>query len=414
MVSAAKIPERLEKGILRAKHGVFVYKDGTVRFDATNMVLTHFYPHEIGATVEQLKELGYTHASDGKPLESKDQLVELFPQDLLLSENGGDYFVQTAKFLDDLLTKVYGIDPFYNITKREQLIGQLLVGLSPHTSCGVLSRVIGFTKAHVGYAHPYLISARRRNCDGDEDSCMLLLDALLNFSPQFLPASRGGTMDAPIVLTVLLDPKEIDDEVHVMECVSQFPLSFYRATLENKAPGEVDVEQIRDRLGKPTQFTNIDYTHATSSIDDAPLRSSYVTIGSMADKVEAQFNLCDKIRAVDPADAARRVILTHFLPDLYGNLHRFSRQQFRCVDCNMKYRRVPLSGKCTREGCGGKLLLTIHRGSVSKYLGLSKHLIARSHLPKYLSQRIMLIEQSIGNVFREEEPAKQANLEAFM
>jgi len=244
---------------------------------------------------------------------------------------------------------------------------------------------------------------------------MLLMDCLLNFSPSFLPASRGGTMDAPIVMTVLLDPKEVDDEVHAMECAPAFPLSFYRATLETKSPADVEVEQIRDRLGKPEQFRNIHSTHSTSSIDEAPLRSSYVLIGSMAEKVEAQFNLCDKIRAVDAADAARRVILTHFLPDLYGNLYRFSRQEFRCVKCNAKYRRVPLAGKCTRDGCGGKLLLTISKGSVSKYLELSKKLIERYNLPTYLSQRIMLIEQSISNVFRPEEPKeKQANLEAFM
>ena len=252
-------------------------------------------------------------------------------------------------------------------------------------------------------------------CDGDEDSCMLLMDALLNFSPSFLPASRGGTMDAPIVLTVILDPKEIDDEVHAMECVSGFPLSFYQGALAGKSPGEVEVEQIRSRLGKPEQFYNINFTHPASSIHEAPLRSAYVLIGSMADKVEAQFNLCDKIRAVDAADAASRVITTHFLPDLYGNLSRFSRQEFRCVECNTKYRRVPLAGKCIREGCGGKLLLTISKGSVSKYLGLSKKLIARYHLPNYLSQRILLLEQSIGAVFRpEEEKEKQFNLEAFM
>ncbi|VVC02820.1 DNA polymerase II large subunit [Candidatus Burarchaeum australiense] len=415
MMSASKIPERLEKGILRAKHKISVYKDGTVRFDATNMVLTHFTPREVGTPIEKLKELGYTQDYEGKPLTGDDQLLELMPQDLLLSENGGDYLTRVAQFIDDLLSKVYDVGPFYKISSRAELVGHLVVGLSPHTSCGVLSRIVGFTKAFVGYAHPYLTSARRRNCDGDEDSCMLLLDALLNFSPSFLPASRGGTMDAPIVLTVLLDPKEVDDEVHAMECVSAFSLPFYRATLENKMPGEVEVEQVRSRLGKPSQFYDIRFTHMESSIHDAPLRSAYVLIGSMADKVEAQFNLCDKIRAVDAADAANRVILTHFLPDLYGNLSRFSRQEFRCVECNTKYRRVPLSGKCTREGCGGKLLLTISKGSVSKYLKLAKHLIDRYHLPNYMSQRILLLEQSIGMVFRpEEEKEKQFNLEAFM
>ncbi len=111
MVSAAKIPERLEKGILRAKHKISVYKDGTVRFDATNMVLTHFYPREIGTPVEKLKELGYTHDAEGKVLERDDQLVELLPQDMLLAEKGADYLTRTAQFIDGLLVKVYNLQP---------------------------------------------------------------------------------------------------------------------------------------------------------------------------------------------------------------------------------------------------------------------------------------------------------------
>ena len=46
---------------------------------------------------------------------------------------------------------------------------------------------------------------------------MLLMDGLLNFSHSYLPASRGGRMDAPLVFTLALNPFEIDDEVHNME-----------------------------------------------------------------------------------------------------------------------------------------------------------------------------------------------------
>ena len=43
-------------------------------------------------------------------------------------------------------------------------------------------------------------------CDGDEDCIMLLLDGLINFSRSFLPQNRGGSMDAPLVLTSRIDP----------------------------------------------------------------------------------------------------------------------------------------------------------------------------------------------------------------
>jgi len=138
----------------------------------------------------------------------------------------------------------------------------------------------------------------------------------------------------------------------------------------------------------------------------------------MSEKVDAQFNLCDRLRAVDAADAARRVITSHFLPDLYGNLRRFSRQEFRCSQCNAKYRRVPLAGKCIRNGCGGKLLLTISKGNAEKYLALAQMLVDRYNLPTYLRQRLLLIEREIASVFLETEEEKevkqQASLEAFM
>ena len=40
--SSNKIPETIEKGLIRAKHGVHVFKDGTARFDMTNIPITHF------------------------------------------------------------------------------------------------------------------------------------------------------------------------------------------------------------------------------------------------------------------------------------------------------------------------------------------------------------------------------------
>lgn len=164
MTSAYKVPEPLEKGILRAKHGVFVFKDGTVRFDATDVPLTHFRPREIKVPPEKLHELGYEEDFKGEPLESDDQLLELKPQDVLLSEPCADYLLRSANFVDDLLEKFYGLSSFYNASSKEDLIGHLVIGLAPHTSAGITGRIIGFSEARVGYAHPYFHAAKRRNC----------------------------------------------------------------------------------------------------------------------------------------------------------------------------------------------------------------------------------------------------------
>ena len=58
LMSRHRSAEPLEKGILRQKHGLHAFKDGTIRFDATNEPLTHFKPAWISASVEKLREAG--------------------------------------------------------------------------------------------------------------------------------------------------------------------------------------------------------------------------------------------------------------------------------------------------------------------------------------------------------------------
>jgi DNA polymerase II large subunit len=414
MTSAYKIPEPLEKGILRARHGVFVFKDGTVRFDATDVPLTHFKPAEIGVSVEMLRELGYDKDYNGEPLEHSEQVVELKCQDIILSDAGAKYLLNATKFIDELLGKFYGLPAFYNAETRDDLLGQLIIGLAPHTSAAVLGRIIGFTKACVGYCHPYFHAAKRRNCDGDEDTVILLLDALLNFSKSYLPATRGGKMDAPLVLTLKLDPREIDDEAHNIDIVDSYPLQFYESTLAYAKPQSVTnlIERVSDRIGEPGQYFGLKFTHDTTDIAAGPKMSSYKRLGAMFEKVEHQLALAGKIRAVDERDVARRVIESHFLPDLAGNLRAFSKQKVRCVKCNAKYERVPLAGAC-RKCDGGKLVLTVSKGSVEKYLGVTKSLIEEYSLDEYLRQRIEILEMSISSVF-ENDGVKQVSLSDFL
>jgi DNA polymerase II large subunit len=410
MTSDLKIPEILEKGVLRAKHGIYVFKDGTCRFDATNAPLTHFYPKEMGTSIEKLKEMGYTKDAFGKELTSDAQLVEMDIHDMLVSERCLEYLYRVANFVDELLVVVYKQEPFYKLKEKRDLVGQLVIELSPHTSCGIMGRIIGTTKAHVCYAHPVMFAASRRNCDGDENCIMLLMDGLLNFSKLFLPNSRGGTMDAPLVLMSHIDPKEVDDEVHAMETVRSYPLELYESSLNFSPASDVSVEKVSDKLDNP-KFSDIWFTHDVSSIHDSITRTRYVLLKTMREKIASQLNLGLKIKAVNARDAAERVIVSHFLPDLYGNLHSYSRQQFRCVNCNMKYRRMPLIGKCRK--CGSKLLLTINRGGVEKYLKLSQEIVEEYELPHYLKQRLTLLEKDIKCMF-EDETSKQFNLAEYM
>lgn len=419
LMNKNKMAEPVEKGILRAMFNIYTFKDGTARFDATDMPVTHFYPKEIGVGVEKLRELGYDKDYLGNELSGDDQLVELRHQDVIINRRGAEYLLSISRFVDEMLQRLYGLGAFYDAHGVQDLVGELVLTLAPHTSCAVLNRIIGFTDANVGFAHPYTISARRRNCDGDEDTTMLLLDALINFSREYLPVSIGGTMDEPLLLMERVMPQEVDDEVHAMEVVAAYDLAFYDKTFSGASPSEAKVGTVEGRLGGDGAFENLLFTHGASAdvLRNAPKKSIYTMLKTMDEKIDAEFRIMDMLESIDKRDAARRLINGHFIRDLIGNLHSFSKQQFRCGSCNAKFRRVPLSGKCTRDG--GKLLLTISKGSIEKYLITATKLAERYDLDVYTRQRLGLIKEEIDNLFGSlelnvEENRGQFNLVNFM
>ena len=584
VISRERTVEAMEKGILRALQDIYVFKDGTTRFDMIDLPLTHIRPDEVEVSVERIRSLGYIKDINGYDLQNGAQVVELHPQDLLISDSCAEYMLKVAQFIDDLLQKVYHLPAFYNVKTRDDLLGHLVIGLAPHTSAGVLARVVGFTRANVGYAHPFFHAAKRRNCfygdteievydgkhwavrpirtfvlenfdisrpgldrlgtyysdpvqpyytrsvdtggvmhirkitsvsihrapdtllrfvtsrgkelvvtpdhamliwdtgylrkiraleikagdavpvlegmnviadrisvvetvpapddrvwcltvaddhtlaangiftgqcDGDEDCIMLLLDGLLNFSRSFLPQTRGGSMDAPLVLTSRIDPAEIDKESLNVDVGKSYPIELYLSALAYAKAKDVEplIDRVERRLGTPLQLEGFFYTHDTSDISAGPLESMYTQLKSMPDKLEAELALAEKIRAVDADDVAERVLKTHFLPDLMGNLSAFSKQKFRCTKCNTSYRRMPLAGKCTKfrgkSICNGNIIPTVHEGSVKKYLEMSRDMCRRYKVSEYTRQRVEVLDLAINSTFGEEKQ-QQLGLADFM
>ncbi|MBN1432087.1 MAG: DNA-directed DNA polymerase II large subunit [Methanomicrobiaceae archaeon] len=577
MMSKERCAEPLEKAVLRAINDLYVFKDGTMRYDMIDLPLTHFRPDEIGIPVERLIGLGYEKDVYGNPLVYDDQILELKCQDILVSNDCGEWLLRVANFIDETLVRLYDLPPYYNAKKKEDIVGSLLMGLAPHTSAGVLVRLLGFSKAHVGYGHPYFHAAKRRNCfqgeteitvfdnekwetlpirkfvlenfnisdtnldlvgtyysepvktfwvhsldvsgavrmkcvtsvsvhkspntlirfetsrgrsvtvtpehtmlvcdlsyqrrikalelevgdfvpvfegtamitdrivkreiiesaedyvfcltvdqdhnlpangiftgqcDGDEDCVMLLLDGLINFSKCFLPETRGGSMDAPLVLTSRIDPSEVDGECHNVDACSSYPLELYLEALKFTHPKDIYkmIDHVALRLGTPGQYEGIMFTHDTSDISAGPLVSSYNTLHSMTDKLEAELELGRIIRAVDESDVAERVLNTHFIRDIMGNLNSFSKQSMRCTKCNSKYRRMPLSGKCR---CGNKVIPTVHEGSVKKYLEMSQKMCDEYNVSDYTRQRVEVLSMAVLSTFGE-PPEKQLGLADFM
>ncbi len=413
LTNESKTPEIVEKGILRAKHDLSVFKDGTTRFDATNAPLTHFKAQEIGVSVERLRQLGYLNDVNGDPLAQLDQICELKTQDVVIPTECAKYFVRVASFLDELLEKVYGLPAYYNVKRTDDLMGHLVIGLAPHTSVGILGRIIGFTRLQVCYAHPLWHSAKRRDCDGDEDALMLGLDTVLNFSKSYLPAQIGGIMDAPLFIIPVVNPIEVQRQAHEVDVADVYPLVFYEKTLRNVPPHEISpiIDIVEHRLGSEAQFQGFSYTVPVSNINSGNRESAYKKLGRMVDKLKNQLQLAEKIEAVDAKEVAQIVLTTHFMRDISGNLRAFSTQGFRCKACNKKFRRLPLKGVCLE--CGGSLTLTVYRGGIQKYLEAANQLIRRYELPNYYAQRLMLVQEEINSLFEGRKPT-QISLKDFI
>lgn len=405
--------EHITKGILRAKHGLNVNKDGTIRYDMTEMPLTHFKAKEIGTSIEQLKGLGYEKDINGEELKDEDQVLEIFPHDIVLPacpaspDDGADkVFMNVTKFIDNELEKIYELPAFFNAKGKEDLVGVLIGCMAPHTAAVVVGRIIGFSKVQAMLASPYIHAAMRRDTDGDEAAVMLLMDLLINFSRKYIPSHRGGTQDAPLVLNIKIKANEVDDMIFDVDTAKEISLDMYEKAEEKKMPFEVKLDSVKSRLGGPEEFTNLHYSYETSDLNGAPQCSSYKTLPTMHDKVDVMMQICKKIRAVDVSDVARLVIERHFIRDTRGNLRKFSMQAFRCVGCNESYRRPPLTGKCGK--CGGRLIFTISEGGIVKYMQPAMDLAKTHGVSDYLMENLELNQMYVESIFGKEKEKQEA------
>ena len=413
LMSKNKSAEVIEKGMLRQKYHLYTFKDGTIRFDATNEPLTHFKPKWLTTSINKLRELGYTKDYLGKELMFADQLLELLMQDLIIPATSAMHLLNVAKFIDEELVKLYGLEPFYNASSIEDLIGQIIVGLAPHTSVGIVGRIIGFSNSQVCLASPIWHSAKRRDCDGDADSLMLLMDAFLNFSYDFLPDKIGGLMDAPLLIQPVVLPHEVQRQAHNVDITTVYPLKFYEATWTNSKAAELSntIDLVKNRIGNKNQFFRYDFTHSTDSLSTNIQRSAYSTLNTMDEKLEMQISVAKLISAVDPNEVVSMVLTTHILPDIMGNMRSYSSQGFRCNNCGGKYRRMPILGKCTV--CGNELLQTVTKGSVEKYISIATNMCNQFKINDYLRSRIESLIMELKLLFKEEKK-EQVSLMDFM
>jgi DNA polymerase II large subunit len=214
-------------------------------------------------------------------------------------------------------------------------------------------------------------------------------------------------MDTPLVLSVTITPRQIDDEAHHIDGRGIYPLEFFEQTINFVDPK--DVEDIFDLVAHRIADHGIDataessgllFSHPTCDVNYGPRVTTYTKLSTMKEKVERQLALGQRITAVDIQDMARRLLDSHFLPDIFGNIRAFATQKFRCTSCNEKFRRIPLVGICPH--CSGNLVLTVTKAGITKYIDLATRIVKDYHLPLYYQQRLKVASRVIDSIFAEE------------
>jgi DNA polymerase II large subunit len=241
---------------------------------------------------------------------------------------------------------------------------------------------------------------------------MLALDTILNFSKVFLPSHIGGIMDAPILIIPVVNPVEVQRQAHEVDIAGQYPALFYEKTWEKAETRQLieAIDIVEHRLNTAAQFEGYKYTVPVSDVNMGNPESIYKKLGKMTDKLHSQLVLAEKIEAVDADVVAKKVLTTHFVRDIAGNLRAFTTQKFRCKACNKKFRRLPLLGKCS--ACGGELTLTVYRGGIEKYLPEAQKLVKKYGLSEYYAQRLSMVAEEILILFEGKKP-RQICLTAF-
>jgi DNA polymerase II large subunit len=413
LTSVSKTPEPVEKGIIRSKHSVFVYKDGTLRIDATNAPLTHFRPTDVHLGLDTLAGLGYTTDHMGRALVDQDQLLELKPQDIILPEDIADDLVRMAQFVDDELQGFYGLPAFYGVTGPKDMLGKIVIGLAPHTSVGIVGRIAGFSAAEVCFANPCWHAAKRRDCDGDGDSILMVMDALVNFSTEFIPNQIGGLMDTPLLVQPILVPAEVDEQAHNFDIASVYPREFYEKTQSSPPASALEalVERIGSRLATERQFYDYGFTHGTTAVAAKRARAAYSTLKALTDKIAMQVDVANKIEAVSTKEVVESIIRTHLIRDIMGNTKKYATQSFKCKKCGITLRRPPVSWACPR--CGGEIRETLTQASVQKYLKIAQRLAEEHNVDPYLRSRLDMVQRELDQLFEPKKGPEQTELTDF-
>src|SRR3989449_11703058 len=112
-----------------------------------------------------------------------------------------------------------------------------------------------------------------------------------------MPDRIGGLMDAPLLLSPLLNPAEIARQALNIENVSQLPIEFYEKTWQGAHPSEVEslVPTLNSNLGNGGGQWTIGFKHPTEGLDNGKVIRFYKELPTMLDKGKEELPLAGQI-----------------------------------------------------------------------------------------------------------------------
>lgn len=293
--SYIKIPELLSKGIIRQYHAITVDEDATVKFPTYICFTNIFKIANVETSVEKIKWMGYEADVFIEKLSSDDQYIQIKPYDIIIPKEAANLFLKVARYLDELLIRVYKLKEYYKAEAPEDLLGHLVVLVPEGTNTGLILRIIGFTKDNVAYIHPSTSKVLNINFGFQLGKLSLLLDTLINFS-----------------------------KFYVEEEVDGFP-SFIQPVLKKDAKNE------------SFYFSHI-------NLRKGPLDK--ISFKDTNEVLQFQLQLIREVTALSKKEVIHQVMTVAIIKNLFDFIVNATTGKFTCSGCNLLLRRVPLSRKC--------------------------------------------------------------------
>ena len=394
--------EPFAKTYLRALYKKTIARDGLPKLNMMNLITTRFTPRDANVSVSALRRAGYLEDIHGKPLEHRDQELNLKVNDLLMPLDAYPLIREECLFIDRLIEYYYkGPEKYFDIASMDDLVGVPYSMIAPHISCAFSMRIVGWAAVKGVYRHPVGVAACRRNCDGDQDGGVLTAQIYTCFSKEYSTTGVGGHMGSPIIQSDKIAISEVDDEVHYVEYSAHIP----QKLLDNTRT--YSVREIKTSYEAYGSLADKDVHRTYQFRTPGPViclpsaANLYKDINDSFEKYEEVVDLQKKL-LVSNTDYYSGLLKGHILRDCIGNANAFFKQSFLCRYCGAKFEFPPISRKCIMCHTG-EISLTVTKKMVTKYVKYIRELIDK--VPLELQEKCKIVEHSLA-IFQDSNPFK--------